>query len=96
MVPFMFKKKKKRIKQTIAGHQSLTPVILAIQEAEVRRIAVLSQPRQENLSVLQMYETTSLKRAGGKVLTSVTLETFETLSQKIQYHKKVLVDWLKV
>jgi hypothetical protein len=43
-----------------------------------------------------MYETTSLKRAGGKVLTSVTLETFETLSQKIQYHKKVLVDWLKV
>jgi hypothetical protein len=29
-----------------AGHQCFTPVILATQEAEVRRIAVRSQPGQ--------------------------------------------------
>jgi hypothetical protein len=29
-----------------AGHQWLTPVILVIQEAEIRRIIVQSQPRQ--------------------------------------------------
>jgi hypothetical protein len=36
-----------------ARHQGLTPVILATQEAEIRRIMVQSQPRQivhENLS----------------------------------------------
>jgi hypothetical protein len=30
----------------LAGHQWLTPVILAIQEAEISRIAVRNQPRQ--------------------------------------------------
>jgi hypothetical protein len=34
------------IKKVSAGHQWLTPVILATQEAEIRTIAVLSQPRQ--------------------------------------------------
>jgi hypothetical protein len=33
----------------LAGHQWLTPVILATQEAEIRRIVVQSQP-QENSS----------------------------------------------
>jgi hypothetical protein len=32
--------------QTSAGHQWLTPVIIAAQEAESRRIVVQSQPRQ--------------------------------------------------
>jgi hypothetical protein len=31
-----------------AGHQRLTPVILATQEAEIRRILVRSQPRQNS------------------------------------------------
>jgi hypothetical protein len=30
----------------MAGHWWLTPIILAIQKAEIRRIAVQSQPRQ--------------------------------------------------
>jgi hypothetical protein len=33
-------------KQLLAGHQWLTPVILATQEAEIRRIEVQSQPGQ--------------------------------------------------
>jgi hypothetical protein len=35
-----------------AGHQWLTPVVLATQEAEIRRIAVGSQPRQIVLKTL--------------------------------------------
>jgi hypothetical protein len=34
------------LKIMVAGHQWLTPVILATEEAEIRRIAVRSQPRQ--------------------------------------------------
>jgi hypothetical protein len=48
----------------IVGHWWLTPVILAIQEAEIRRVTVRSQPRQtvhENLS----QGNPSQKRAGG-------------------------------
>jgi hypothetical protein len=33
-------------KEALAGHQWLVPVILATQEAEMRRIAVRSQPGQ--------------------------------------------------
>jgi hypothetical protein len=33
-----------------AGRQWLTPVILATQEAEIRRIMVLSQPRQKKFA----------------------------------------------
>jgi hypothetical protein len=33
-------------KITLAGHQWLTPVILATQETEIKRIGVPSQPRQ--------------------------------------------------
>jgi hypothetical protein len=33
-------------KKVLAGHRQLTPVILATQEAEIRRIAVQSQPGQ--------------------------------------------------
>jgi hypothetical protein len=32
----------------LSGHQWLTPVILATQEAEIRRIAVQSQPGANN------------------------------------------------
>jgi hypothetical protein len=42
------KQKKKQSKKSYeeAGHCWLTPVILATQEAEIRRITVRSQPRQ--------------------------------------------------
>jgi hypothetical protein len=46
VVPFSFKK------QTWAGHQWLTPIILATQEAEIRRITVQSQPGQIVLKTL--------------------------------------------
>jgi hypothetical protein len=38
-----------KIKTVIAGHRELTPVILATQEAEIRRITVQSQPQANNL-----------------------------------------------
>jgi hypothetical protein len=44
--------------------QWLTPVILAAQEAEIRRIRVPSQPRQIVCETLSQ-ETPSQKRAGG-------------------------------
>jgi hypothetical protein len=39
-------KKKKKKNKKAAGHRWLTPVILAIPEAEIRRIEVQSQSRQ--------------------------------------------------
>jgi hypothetical protein len=39
-------------KELGAGHQCLTPVILATQEAVIRRIAVPSQPGQPVLQIL--------------------------------------------
>jgi hypothetical protein len=50
-----------------AGRQWLTPVILATQEAEIRKIAVQSQPRQivrETLSQKKKKKP-SQKKAGG-------------------------------
>jgi hypothetical protein len=37
------------IKIILAGHWWLTPVILAIQEAKIRRIGVQSQPQAKSL-----------------------------------------------
>jgi hypothetical protein len=45
--------------------QWLTPVILAIQEAEIRRTAVRSQPRQIAFKTLSQ-KNPSQKRAGGE------------------------------
>jgi hypothetical protein len=39
-------KKKRKQKYSYAGHQWFMSVILATQKAEIRRIAVQSQPRQ--------------------------------------------------
>jgi hypothetical protein len=47
-----------------AKHQWVTPVILATQEAEIRRTAVQSQPRQIVCKILSQ-KSTSQKSAGG-------------------------------
>jgi hypothetical protein len=47
-----------------AGHQWLTPVILAIQEAEIRRIEIQSQPGQIVRETLSQ-KTLQKNRAGG-------------------------------
>jgi hypothetical protein len=39
------KKQNKQQQQTLAGYPWLMPVILAIQEAEIKRIRAQSQPR---------------------------------------------------
>jgi hypothetical protein len=46
------------------AHQWLTPVILATQEAKIRRIVVRNQPRQIVSKILSQ-KTPSQKRAGG-------------------------------
>jgi hypothetical protein len=64
------------------GRQWLTPVILATQEAEIRRIAVQSQPRQIICDTLsQKKKNPSQKKAGG-VVQGVGPEF------KPQYHRK--------
>jgi hypothetical protein len=50
--------------QSEAGCPWLTPVILATQEAEIRRIAIPSQPGQIVLETLSRKNTIT-KRAGG-------------------------------
>jgi hypothetical protein len=60
MVPFYLTEKKKMG----AGCWCLTPVILATQEAEIRRVEVQSQPGQIVQETLS-YKNTSQKRAGG-------------------------------
>jgi hypothetical protein len=47
-----------------AGHLWLTPVILATEEAEIRRVAVSSQPRQIVHKILSR-KTFHKTRAGG-------------------------------
>jgi hypothetical protein len=63
-----------------ARHQWLTPVILAAQEAEIRRIMVQSQPRQIVCETLSR-KNPSQKRACGVV--QVIGPEFS-----LQYHKK--------
>jgi hypothetical protein len=57
-VKYLFKK------MSVAGHWWLTPVILATQEAEIRRIAVHSQPGQIICETLSR-KNPSPKRACG-------------------------------
>jgi hypothetical protein len=67
-------------KRFLAGHRWLTPVILATQEADIRRIVVQSQPRQTVQETLS-WKNTSQKRAGG-------MAQGEGPEFKPQYHKK--------
>jgi hypothetical protein len=54
-----------RIKRAgVARHWWLTPVILAMQEAEIRKIVVQSQPRETILETL-VQKNPSHKRGGG-------------------------------
>jgi hypothetical protein len=48
-----------------AGHRLLTPVILASQEAEIKRIKVWSQPREVSSRDPISKKTHYKKRAGG-------------------------------
>jgi hypothetical protein len=64
-----------QLKKERAGHQWLTPAILATQEAEIRRIADRSQPRQVVCKALH-------KKRVARVAQGVGPEF------KPQYHKK--------
>jgi hypothetical protein len=44
MTPFVYSRQCGKQKRNEAGHRCLTPVILATQEAEMRRIAVQARP----------------------------------------------------
>jgi hypothetical protein len=63
----------------VAGHEWFTPGILATQEAEIRRIAVRSQPRQILHKILSLKN--ALQMTGG-VAQGVGPEF------KLQYHNK--------
>jgi hypothetical protein len=60
----------------------LTPVILAIQEAEIRRIMVLSQPRKIVHKILSQKHPSQKKKRVSGVTQGVDPEF------KSQYHKK--------
>jgi hypothetical protein len=62
--------------EMVAGHWWLTPVILATQEVEIRRIMVRSQPQASSL------QDPSQKKRAGRVAQGVGPEF------KPQYHKK--------
>jgi hypothetical protein len=69
-----------KVRKTLAGHRWLIPVILATQEAEIRGIAVRSQPRHiihETLS-----QKNPLQKKAGGVAQGIGLEF------KSQYCKK--------
>jgi hypothetical protein len=76
----MFTSNSLKTGKDIARRWWLTPVILATQEAEIRRITVRSQPRQIVLETLSQKNPLH-KRAGG-VAQGVSPEF------KSQYHKK--------
>jgi hypothetical protein len=53
--------------ENFAGCPWLTPVIVAIQEAEIRRTVVQSQPGQIVCEILSQKKKSHNKRAGGVV-----------------------------
>jgi hypothetical protein len=61
---FPDREEKQAQEASVAGHQWLTPVILATQEAEIKRIAIWSQPRQIICDTLSRKNSIQ-KRAGG-------------------------------
>jgi hypothetical protein len=65
-----------------AERQWFTPVILATQEAEIRRIMVQSQPGQKVHKTLSWKKFCTKKKRGGGVVQDVVPEF------KPQYHKK--------
>jgi hypothetical protein len=69
-------------------HRWLIPVILVIQEAEIRRISVHSQPGQIVLMTLSQ-ENSSHKRAG-RVLQGVALSSNPSTTRKKKKRKEVV------
>jgi hypothetical protein len=61
---FPDREEKQAQEASVAGHQWLTPVILATQEAEIKRIAIWSQPGQIICDTLSRKNSIQ-KRAGG-------------------------------
>jgi hypothetical protein len=56
-----------RLKKNAAGHQWFAPIVLATQEAEIRRIEVRSQPGQIVHETLFRKKPFPQKRAGGVI-----------------------------
>jgi hypothetical protein len=68
---FKLQSLKKRKKKTFAGCQWLTPLILATQEAEIRRITIQSQPRQIVHKTLSGKNPSHIKKRAGGVASGV-------------------------
>jgi hypothetical protein len=64
-----------------AGYQWLTPVILATQEAEIRKIMNQSKPQANSLQTLSGKKNPSQKRACGMVQ-GVCLSSNPTITKK--------------
>jgi hypothetical protein len=82
MAYFFFKKKK-----NVAGCRWLTPIILAIQEAEIRRTEVQNQPQQIVQLKNMQHKTEVVEYSSGQVVEFLP-PNHEALSSNHQYCQK--------